>query len=115
MSNSVSDSQSPQWKLLLVLAMSGFVASASLSAFFWRQNTYLALQRQQLQTQIANAQVFLQNERNLAALIQDVANFSAQHPDARAILQKYGLTVNLPQPPPAQPAITSPPSVPSKR
>ncbi|NUN94165.1 MAG: hypothetical protein HUU04_10360 [Verrucomicrobiae bacterium] len=93
------DPVASQWKLLLTLSVAGLLASASLNVFLLKQNRMLTFQRKQQQEQFARTR---QMETALRSLVQDVASFSLQYPEARGILSKYGIQVN-PAPPPVAP------------
>lgn len=99
------DPVASQWKLLLVLAIAGFIASASFNLFLLKQNRMLAFQRKQQQEQFQRTR---QMQMALQALLQDVASFSAQYPEVRGILSKYGVQVSAAPQAPA-PQLAPPP------
>ena len=99
----VFDPVSSLWKLMLVVGIAGLLASGSLNFFLLKQNRMLMFQRKQQAEQLQRIQ---QSRNALRSLLQDVANFSAQYPEARGILVKYGITVN--------PPVASPPPPPNR-
>lgn len=78
------------WKVLLFLAIAGIIATASFNAYLLKHNRILMFQRDQQTEQLQKIQ---QADATLRSLLQDVANFSANYPEVRLILGKYGLKV----------------------
>lgn len=100
------DPVASQWKLFLVLGLGGLLASASLNVFLLKQNRMLIFQRKQQQEQFQRTR---QTEAALRALVQDVASFSLQYPEARSILSKYGIQITAAPPAAAPPLVPPPP------
>lgn len=98
------------WRMMLIVAAAGLLASFSFNIYLIKQNHLLMNQRSQLKEQIQQTQLLI---GTLRTLVEDIARFSLQYPDARDILLKYGLKVNVtgpasPVPPATVPALPAP-------
>ena len=90
------------WKLLLALGFGGILISVSFNFFLFNQNRLLERQHHQQSEELKRVE---QVKGGLQALVQDVVNFSAQHPEVRGILTKHGVKfVDLPTPVPQPPS-----------
>jgi hypothetical protein len=98
-SSSPPDVQSTLVHLFLILSLSALIGLLSFSAFLYKSNSTLKTQRNQQLEQVQRVQ---QTETLLQSMLQDVANFSTTYPELRAILGKYGFSVQVAAPPPGE-------------
>src|SRR5438105_3603794 len=82
----------PELKLICFIIAVMLIFSLSLNVFLFKNNRILEPQRNQQSEQVKRLQ---QTEAILNTLLQDVANFSIQHPEVKTILSKYGIHVQV--------------------
>ena len=91
-SNSSEKDEFLALKLICFFITVMLVLSLSLNIFIFKHNRILEPQRNQQQDQVKQLQ---KTEAILNSLLQDVANFSVQHPEVRTILAKYGIRIQV--------------------
>jgi hypothetical protein len=106
--NSFANESKNPWTLLLIIAVSILAVSVSFNIYLLRQNDSILTQRAQ-QNEVSMQ--FERYKKEVQIMVQDVAQFSLQHPEVRDILGKYGVTIT--QAPPPASNETTPPPVPS--
>ncbi len=90
--------------LVYGLALFVFLTSLAFSSYVYKQNQRMRLELQaanQQATQIEQNPVFQQNRAVIGSLLQEIANQTPAHPEARDILARYGFQVQQQAPAPA--------------
>jgi len=101
-----SDPAQSPWKLLLLLGVAGLAASVSFNFLLFQQNSML---KQQFARQTEQSRRLEQTKNACQSLIQDIVNFSNQHPDVLEILARHG-AIKFVSAPSEPPPIPPPPS-----